>query len=261
MCCGKFAGHQRKNERGVMNTSMFGIGWGAAVALAISGLPLSDAQAQAKGGGTIVCWKDAAGKVVGCGDKVPPEFANSGTRELDKGGNVRKTGESADEAAKRRAKEAEQAKAKEEETKKAAAQKRQDSALLATFANEKEIDLKRDRELQAIDNALTQQRAALKIANERLADAQGRSAAFEKGNKDKKPAPSGIKDDLARAEGEKGRLEKDIADKEKSKEATTAKYAADKRRFQELKGTAPVPAAATPAPATTATAPAAPAKK
>lgn len=250
-----------------MSANGFKAGFSVVAMLAVGALPVSGAHAQGKGGGNIVCWKDASGKVVGCGDKVPPEFANSGTRELDKGGNVRKTGESAEEAAKRRAREAEQAKQKEEDQKKAAEQKRKDSALLATFANEKEIDLKRDRELQALDNTLTQQRAALKLANDRLADAQGRAAAFEKGNKDKKPAPAGIKEDITRAEGEKGRLEKDIADKEKGKESTLTTYAEYKRRFQELKGTAPAPAAAAPAtatpaaPTTAATAPAAPAKK
>lgn len=240
-----------------MSANVIKAGLGVMAVLAVGALPVSGVHAQSKGGGSIVCWKDASGKVVGCGDKVPPEFANSGTRELDKGGNVRKTGESAEEAAKRRAREAEQAKQKEDDQKKAAEQKRKDSALLATFANEKEIDLKRDRELQAIDNTLTQQRAALKLANDRLADAQGRAAAFEKGNKDKKPTPPGIKEDINRAEGEKGRLEKDIADKEKSKESTVTTYADYKKRFQELKGTAP----ATAAPTTAATAPAAPAKK
>jgi len=28
------------------------------------------------GTGKIVCWKDKAGKVVGCGDRVPPEYDN-----------------------------------------------------------------------------------------------------------------------------------------------------------------------------------------
>lgn len=239
---------------------MFKAGMRVVAVLVVGALPVSGAHAQGKGGGSIVCWKDASGKVVGCGDKVPAEFANSGTRELDKRGNVRKTGESAEEAAKRKAKDAEQAKQKEDDQKKAAEQKRKDSALLATFANEKEIDLKRDRELQAIENTLTQQRAALKLANDRLADAQGRAAAFEKGNKDKKPAPPGIKEDIARAEGEKGRLEKDVADKEKSKESTMTTYAEYRKRFQELKGTAPTPAASTP-PAAAAPTPAAPAKK
>ncbi len=234
------------------------IGAFAALALMLGFAPAASAQ----GKGAIVCWKDASGKVVGCGDKVPPEYMNSSTKELDKLGNVRKTGESVEEAAKRRAREQEHAQAKAEEQKRIAEQKRQDSALLNTFSNEKEIDLKRDRELQALDNSLTQQRGALKVANERLADAQQRAAAFDKGNKDKKPMPQMIKDDLTRAEGEKGRLEQDIAAKEKEKQDTTTKYTAYKKRYQELKGTAP--AAATPAPATTATVPAtaaAPAKK
>jgi len=234
------------------------MGVAAAVVLAWGIAPTAVAQSK----GAIVCWKDASGKVVGCGDKVPPEYLNSGTRELDKRGNVRKTGESAEEAAKRRAKEQEEAQAKAEEQKRAAEQKRQDSALLNTFSNEKEIDLKRDREIQAIDNNLTQQRAALKVANERLAEAQQRATSFEKTNKDKKPVPAAIREDLSRAEGEKGRIEQDIATKEKSKQETTTTYAAYKKRYQELKGTAPAPAAAAPAPATTAaTAPAAPAKK
>ncbi|MEQ1775068.1 MAG: hypothetical protein ABL891_14925 [Burkholderiales bacterium] len=247
-----------------MSTKQFKsvIGTVAALVLALGFAPA--VVAQSKGGGKIVCWKDAAGKVVGCGDKVPPEFSNSATKELDKGGNVRKTGESADEAAKRRAKEQEQAQTKAEAEKRAAEQKRQDSALLNTFSNEKEIDLKRDREIQALDNSLTQQRAALKIANERLVEAQQRAAAFEKNNKDKKPVPPAIKEDLSRAEGEKMRIDQDIGTKEKNKQDTMTTYAAYKKRFQELKGTAtPAPAAtapaapavATPAPASAAAAP------
>ncbi len=236
--------------------------------LALSMCFVSAAHAQSKGTGSIVCWKDAAGKVVGCGDKVPPEYLNSGSQEMDKRGNVRKSGESTEEAAKRKVQEQEKAKAKEEEQKKITEQKRQDSALVNTFTNEKEIDLKRDRELTALDNNITQQRGALKVANDRLAESQQRAAAFDKGNKDKKPAPAGIKDDLARAAGEKARLEKDIAAKEQEKLDTVTKYAAYKKRFHELKGTTPAtataPAATTPAPApapaTTATAPA-PAKK
>jgi ADP-ribose pyrophosphatase YjhB (NUDIX family) len=241
-----------------MSTGQFkkGVGAIAAMLVAIATMPV--ALAQSKGDSKIVCWKDAAGKVIGCGDKVPPEYAASATKELDKTGNVRKTGDSAEEAAKRKAKEQEQAQLKAEEQKRAADQKRQDSALLSIFTNDKEIDLKRDRELQAIDNSITQQSAALKVANERLADAQQRAAAFEKTNKDKRPLPQAIKEDLARAENQKGRLEQDIAAKEKSKQDT---YAAYRKRFQELKGGAPAPA---PAPATTAAAPAsapAPAKK
>lgn len=236
-----------------MTTNTFNKGMGAiaALALALGFAPLAYAQ------GKIVCWKDGAGKVIGCGDKVPLEYANSATKELDKQGNIRKTGDSAEEATKRKALEKEQSQATAEQQKRVAEQKRQDSALLNTFSNEKEIDLKRDREIQALDNTVTQQRAALKLANDRLTDVKQRTATFEK---DKKAVPHGAKDDLSRAEGDKARLEQDIAAKEKDKQDTVTKYAAFKKRYMELKGispSAPAPAATTPAPATTATAPAA----
>lgn len=206
----------------------------ATLALCIVGAPAVHAQ------GKIVCWKDASGKVVGCGDKVPLEFASGGTKELDKQGNVRKTGESAAEAEKRKALEKEQALAKEEERKRLMEQKRQDSALLNTFTNEKEIDLKRDRELKALDNFIIQQKAALKSANERLADVKKRAEPFER---DKKPLPPVVRDDLARAERERVRVETDIANNEKAKAETTVKYAEYRKRYMELKGTAEAPAA------------------
>ena len=219
-------------------------------ATAVLTLVAPDASAQGK----IVCWKDASGKTVGCGDKVPPEYAGNAARELDKRGNVRKTTESEQEAAKRQAKEKEDAAAKAEETKRVQEQKRLDSALLNTFSSEKEIDLKRDRELQALSNFITQQQGALKGANERYADAKKRLEAAEK---DKKATPA-LKEDLARAEREKKRVETDIADKEKAKQETAEKYAAYRKRYAELKGDAPATSA--PAAATTAATPA-PAKK
>src|ERR671914_461747 len=69
--------------------------------------------------GKIVCWKDKSGKVIGCGDKVPPEFQGSGTKELDARGVTRKQTESAEEATRRRAKEQEAVKVKAEEDRKA----------------------------------------------------------------------------------------------------------------------------------------------
>jgi hypothetical protein len=227
-----------------------GISLAAAGALLLAlGTPLVHAQ-------KIICWKDAAGKTVGCGDKVPAEYASGATKELDKQGNVRKTGESEDEATKRKAKEKEQAAIKLDETKRLTEQKRQDSALLNTFSTEKEIDLKRDRELLALNNFIIQQNAALKVANERLADARKKMADAEK---DKKAAAPNVKDDLARAERDQTRITSDIAANEKAKADTMEKYAAYRKRYAELKGTTPELAPAPPA--ATAAAPAAPAKK
>lgn len=212
--------------------------------IALAAVTFAATAQQAKGGGKIVCWKDASGKVIGCGDKVPPEYAGSATRELDKQGNVRKLGESEQEVAKRQTQEKELAIAKAEEKRRQMEQKRQDDALLNTFSNEKEIDLKRDRELQALNNFGTQQTAALKNANDRFVDAKKRVEAFEK---DKKAVPAPAKEDLARAEREKARIESDIAANEKAKIDTTAKYAEYRKRYAELKG---AESAAAPAPAT-----------
>ena len=218
--------------------------------------------AQSKGGGKIVCWKDAQGRVVGCGDKVPAEYSGSATKELDKDGNVRKTGESEQDRNKRLAHDKEVAEAKAEEQRRIAAQKRQDDALLNTFSNEKEVDLKRDREIQALNNFITQQTGALKGANERLAEVRKRAETFEK---DKKLLPGGVKEDLARAEREKTRIETDIANNEKAKADITMKYAELRKRYVELRGgtTADTakPAAATPAPAAANPAPTVAAKK
>ena len=215
-----------------------------AAAVTTAALTLSvhlPAQAQGK----IVCWKDAQGKTVGCGDKVPPEYANAGTRELDKQGMVRKTGESTEEAAKRKIVEAEQAKSKADEKKRMEEQKRQDTALLNTFSNEKEIDLKRDRDIQSLNNTITQQSAALKGATERYVEVKKRHDAAGKS------APKSLIDEFARAEREKTRIETDIADKEKAKKDTTEKYAEYRKRFAELKGgdAAPAAIATTPTPA------------
>ncbi len=64
----------------------------------------------------IVCWKDKSGKVVGCGDRVPPEFQQNETKTLDSRGITRQTTVSAEEAAR----------LKEEERKKAALKAEED---------------------------------------------------------------------------------------------------------------------------------------
>lgn len=47
----------------------------------------------------IVCWKDKSGKVIGCGDRVPPEFRQNEAKILDSRGIVRETRVSGEEAA------------------------------------------------------------------------------------------------------------------------------------------------------------------
>ena len=181
----------------------------------------------------IVCWKDKTGKVVGCGDTVPPEYQDSATKELDKGGITRKTTESAQDAARQRAKAEEAARLKAEADRRAAEQKRQDSALLATYSNAQEIDLKRDRDLQVVELQTNQLRTSHKNAVDRHKEAQGR---LDVAAKTKKGASDALKEEAARATKEVQRLEQAIAAKEKDKEEIRARYAEYRRRYMELTG-------------------------
>ena len=209
----------------------------ATLAIFLAGTAL----AQPKSGkGKIICWKDQSGKVVGCGDTVPPEYQEIESKELDRTGITRKTTESADVTARRKAEDEAQAKQKAEEKKKREEQQRQDSALINTFSSEKEIDLKRDRDLQVLDTRLGQLQLALKNATDRHNDFKGRVEAAEK---NKKPVSDALKDEVTRAASDMQKLEQSIAAAEKEKEETARRYAEMKQRYVALRGTAPAAAA------------------
>jgi len=182
--------------------------------------------------GKIVCWKDTSGRVIGCGDKVPPEFQGSATKELDSHGVTRKQTESAAEANRRREKEQALSQQKAQDDRKALEQKRQDTALLESFSNEKEIDLKRDRDLQVLDLQIEQLEGALKNTGQRYAEAKGRASSLEK---NKRPLPAALKDELTRVAQEKGRFERSIEAKKKEKDELRVKYADFRKRYTDLR--------------------------
>ena len=155
----------------------------------------------------IVCWKDKSGKVVGCGDKVPFEYQSSATKELDSRGVTRRTTESVDEANQRRQREQEVSRTKVEEDRRTVDMRRQDTALLETYSNEKEIDLKRDRDLQVLDGQLEQLTASLKNVTQRHDDVRSRIDSVEK---NKKVPSKQLTDELARAVQDKQRIEQSI---------------------------------------------------
>lgn len=201
------------------------------IATALTALLAVSGTAHAQSG-RIVCWKDASGKVVGCGDKVPPEYQGSATRELDRHGITRKRTESVEEANRRRERERELAKIKAEEERKALDQRRQDTALLETYANEKEIDAKRDRDLQVLDLQIEQLTGALKVTTQRYNDTKVR---HDGAVKMKKPVPAALKEDFRRLSTEKERFESSIANKHKEKEELRLKYAEYRKRYTELR--------------------------
>lgn len=194
----------------------------------------------ARAAGRIVCWKDASGKVVGCGDRVPPEYYDSATKELDKRGITRKTTETAEEAERRRAEEQELAKKKAEERRRIADQLRRDRALLATYSSEREIDARRDRELELVDAQMKQLEVALKNVVERRADLEVRIEAAKK-NEDLAKALPHLRSDLDSLWAEQRRLEQRMAGQEKDKRDIRARFEAQKQRFRALTGIAPGP--------------------
>ena len=204
----------------------------AALAVALAAPFPATALAQSKGG-KIVCWKDKSGKVVGCGDKVPPEYEDAATKELDRRGVTRATTDTAEERAKRAAEESAVAKRKEEEKKRLDEQRRRDQALLNTYANDREIDQRRDRELQEVDRLIGQFQQLRTGVETRRTTAHQNIAAAEKARKQ----PSDLlKDEVARAEVDMDKLDRSIAAKNKEKEEIRARYAETKQRYLELGG-------------------------
>ncbi|MES2564086.1 MAG: hypothetical protein V4637_15335 [Pseudomonadota bacterium] len=215
--------------------------WLIAIVIASSSLSVHAAAGPAAASSKIVCWKDQAGKVIGCGDKVPPEFQESATKELDSRGVTRKSTESVAEINQRRALEQETGRSKADEDRKLLDLKRQDTALLATYSNERELDLKRDRELQVIDLQMEQIAASLKIATQRANEAKTRFESVEKSAR----APSNtLRDELVRATTTKQQLEQNLIAKQKEKEDMRQRFAEQKKRYNELRGSS-APTAAT----------------
>src|SRR5688572_9878323 len=214
-------------------------------------LGASVASAQSQPTSKIVCWKDKSGRVVGCGDKVPPEYQDSATKELNRRGVTVRQSDAALTPEQRQAQQAEADRKQAAELKRAE-QQRQDKALLDTFSNENEIDLKRTRDVQLIESNIETLQTNLKNADERQADARARIAQYKKRNA---AVPGPVQDDFERSEGEKIKIQNQIVQKRREITTLNQRYDELKKRFVELKsGAAPQadrtpPASATGAPA------------
>ena len=190
------------------------------------------ALAQSKGSGKIICWKDKSGKVIGCGDKVPPEYQDSATKELSQRGVTIRQSDAPLTAEQRRVQQAE-AQRKQADQQKKEAQRRQDKAILETFTTEKEIDLKRARDVQQVESSIETLQTNLKNANDRQAAGRARIEQF---GKDKKPVPPAVQEAFDRSEGEKAKIERQIAQMRKEVAALNQKYDEIKKRYAELTG-------------------------
>jgi len=161
--------------------------------------------------------------------QVPPtECLGRETQELNKSGTLARKQEAAPSPEQQAAREAERKK-KLDDAEKGKEQNRKNTALLNTYASEKDIDATRAR-------AIMEAESAIKEIDKHIAEAQKRATelAAEKEFYVKKPVPAKLAQDISKNEidikSQTGLLEA----KKKEISSITAKYDEDKRRYQEL---------------------------
>ena len=196
---------------------------------------VAQVQSASSGGGRIICWKDKSGKVVGCGDTVPPEYQDSATKELDRRGVTIKQSEAALTPEQRKAQQSELERKQAEDLKKEA-QKREDRMLLDTFSHEKEIDRDRGRHVQGIESEIETLQIKLKSVASHQAEIRARVEGYKR---NQKAVPPEAQNEVDRIEAEKTKIEIQIAQRRKDIAELNQKYDEFKRRYLELTGKSP----------------------
>jgi Domain of unknown function (DUF4124) len=179
--------------------------------------------------GALYKWVDENGRVQ-YSDKPPTEKDKGGVQMSNRGIIMKKI-EGGLTPEQKKAKEDEIARKKVEEVK-AAEQRRQDNALLQSFSSVQEIDMKRDRELQALESMIVNLRGQERTVSERLLDERNRAESY---TQRKKPLPDSIKDDVTRSENEKKVLNDEIARRQQEIVDTRSKYDVLRKRYIELR--------------------------
>jgi hypothetical protein len=196
-------------------------------------------------------WVDEQG-VVHYSDKMPPEAVNRGSQQLSKEGVPLRRTDPAPTPEQRRAREA------EEERRRALAKQqeeaeRRDRALLASYTSEREIELSRQRALATIDAVLESATHYSDQLQRRRVDVEAQRARHRD-----KPVPVVLEREYEGINLELAKQAELIRQKRAERDATAARYAAERSRWRELSGV-DKPASPAPAPAASSAAnPAAP---
>ncbi|HSH71778.1 MAG TPA: DUF4124 domain-containing protein [Methylophilaceae bacterium] len=182
-------------------------------------LPLSQIQAAepTKSSNTkIIKWVDDKG-VTHYGDTLPAQFANKNSVINSQGITIQRNDPRNQSV---------------EESPEAIEQQRKDRALMASFTNEQEIDLARDRHLQ-MDEITVQGLEQRRVTAVKKLDSNRKFAdGFKQRNK---PVPPDLGQDLKDNQAEIGRIDTQIKQQQDIMDATKKRFAADKQRFIDLK--------------------------
>ncbi|MBM3116384.1 DUF4124 domain-containing protein [Jeongeupia naejangsanensis] len=169
-------------------------------------------------------WIDESGNVQ-FSDKPPANAPKSGVSELDKRGMVKRAPEKAmsDDERARQQMEAQQRKDAQ----------RRDKALLQSFSKPEEIDLLRDRQVEALQGGLQTNKLRRQNVEQRLARQQQQQQRLLKA---KKVVPADLDTDIAISQKELADLDTDSKAKLADIDAVKRRADADKKRLAELRG-------------------------
>jgi hypothetical protein len=178
----------------------------------------------------IVCWTNKEG-VKECGDKVPPEYAELGHKELDKRGFV------VDETAREKtdeelAEEKRQAELLAEQERLAEEAARRDKILLDTFSSVDDIEMTRDGKIAAIQTSISLAEARNQKLQSELDKLVQQAANEERAGK---PASEDLVKDIESLRRQINDNNNFIAEKQKEQDLVREASAKDVERFKELK--------------------------
>jgi hypothetical protein len=171
-------------------------------------------------------WVDETGKVQ-FSDKPPSGQVKGGVTELDKSARVRNASSNMSEAER-----AAEAARKQKETE----QRRKDRALLQSFSKPEEVDILRDRQIEAV--AAQQQTNRLRMQT--LQERQNKlNQQAERHTKAKRPIPNDLKTELDLNRDEIKTIQQSLARQEQDIAKIKEKAEADKARLLQLRQVQP----------------------
>ena len=176
---------------------------------------------------TLYKWVDDKG-VVHYTEKMPPEAVDKGSVELNRQGIPVKRTEPAPSAEQRRAKQAEEERQKQLAREREIVERR-DRALLQSYTSVDEIDLARSRALGTLDSQVQSAQAYSTALVKRREELEAKRKTYAP-----KPVPAAIDRELESIAAELVRQDSLIAERKRDMAAVTAKYDAEKQRYQEI---------------------------
>jgi len=178
----------------------------------------------------IVCWTNKDG-VRECGDKVPPEYAQTDRQEMSKQGMVVEEKERA-KTEEELAEEKRQAELQAEKDKLALDEARRDKILLDTFSNVDDIEMTRDGKIAAIQASIS----LAETRNQKL-QAELDKLVEQAANEERagKPISEELENDIESLKRQVKTNNDFITEKREEQEMAREASANDVERFKELK--------------------------